>query len=242
MSCSTDVSAADLTLLSGFRLHLNGVPLQPRPAAQRLLAFLALHRPGMSRGETATALWVGASEPRALANLRSTLWRLPRRDDLSLVESSATHVRLDPTVRVDLHDRERQAEGLLSDRRSLTRLPDPAELSHDVLPGWHDGWLAPEQERFRQLRLHALEALCARLTAAGRFADALDAGLLVVVAEPLRESAHRRVIETHLAEGNTAEAHRQFLLCRQLLQQQLGVEPSAAMRRLVTGVGRRRPA
>lgn len=89
---------------------------------------------------------------------------------------------------------------------------------------------------FRQLRLHALEAPCARLTAAGRFTDALDAGLLVVLAEPLRESAHCRVIETHLVEGNAAEAHRQYLLCRQLRQQQLGVEPSAAMRRLVAGV------
>src|SRR6266700_2866149 len=33
-------------------------------------------------------------------------------------------------------------------------------LSADLLPDWYDDWLLLEQERFRQLRMHALEALC----------------------------------------------------------------------------------
>ena len=67
---------------------------------------------------------------------------------------------------------------------------------------------ASEQERFRQLRLHALEATSDQMLAEGSTFDALCAGLAAVSCEPLRESAHRCVIAAHLAEGNTSEATR----------------------------------
>jgi DNA-binding SARP family transcriptional activator len=108
-------------------------------------------------------------------------------------------------------------------------------LSDDLLPTWYDDdWVLVERERYHQLRLHALEALCERLTATGRYGEAVDAGLAAVTAEPLRESAHRMLIKAHLAEGNHGEAERQYQLCRGLLHDELGVEPSAALRELVT--------
>jgi DNA-binding SARP family transcriptional activator len=93
-----------------------------------------------------------------------------------------------------------------------------------------------ERERFHQLRLHALEALCDRLITAGRYGEAIDAGLAVVAAEPLRESAHRALIKAHLAEGNHGEAYRQYQLCREILRDELGVEPSNALRALLSKV------
>ena len=51
--------------------------------------------------------------------------------------------------------------------------------------------------------------------------------------EPLRESAHRSVIEVHLVEGNHAEALRQFHSYRRLIASELGIPPSPAIRRLV---------
>jgi DNA-binding SARP family transcriptional activator len=105
-------------------------------------------------------------------------------------------------------------------------------LEHDLLPDWYDDWVLVERERFRQLRLHALERVCDRLIAAGRYSEALQAALAAVAAEPLRESANRYVIEVHLREGNLAEAishHRSY--CR-LLQDELGVSPSPSMERL----------
>jgi DNA-binding SARP family transcriptional activator len=90
-----------------------------------------------------------------------------------------------------------------------------------------------ERERFRQLRLHALEALCRRLTDAGRHGEATEAGLAAVACEPLRESAHRAVVAAHLSEGNAGEALRQYEACRALLGRQLGLEPTAAFERLM---------
>lgn len=77
-----------------------------------------------------------------------------------------------------------------------------ADLRDDLLPGWPELWLVPERERFHQLRLHALEALCARLTGVGWHGAAVDAGLAVVSADPLRESARGALIDAYLAEGN----------------------------------------
>ena len=90
-----------------------------------------------------------------------------------------------------------------------------------------------EQESFRQRRLHALERGADLLCRAGRYHDALTAGLGAVRSEPLRESAHRRVIQVHLAEDNHAEALRQYDHYRHLLARELGLAPSATMRGLV---------
>ena len=127
----------------------------------------------------------------------------------------------------------------MSTRRALDRTDDAAleldasAFGADLLPDWYEDWVLIERERYRQLRLRALDALCERLTAADRLSDALDAGLAAVAGEPLRESAHRAVVRVHLAEGNVGEAIRQFRLCRRLLREQLGIEPSERMQALV---------
>jgi DNA-binding SARP family transcriptional activator len=104
----------------------------------------------------------------------------------------------------------------------------------DLLPDWYDDdWVIFERERFRQLRLRALDALCARHLGAGRHGQALEAGLLSLAGEPLRESAHRALIRVHLAEGNTVEALRQFRLCHRLLHDELGIEPTQQLLDLI---------
>ncbi len=64
-------------------------------------------------------------------------------------------------------------------------------------------------------------------------ADAIQAALAAIRLEPLRETAHRTLIEIHLAEGNWSEARRHFLRCSQLLRDELGVAPSPSICRLL---------
>jgi DNA-binding SARP family transcriptional activator len=97
-----------------------------------------------------------------------------------------------------------------------------------------------ECERFRQLRLNALESLCAVLIANGRAREAVVAGLAAVAGEPLRESAHDVLIQAHLAAGNVGEARRQFRVYRQLLREQLGVSPSPRLHVLLVEACHRR--
>jgi DNA-binding SARP family transcriptional activator len=85
----------------------------------------------------------------------------------------------------------------------------------------------------RQRMLHALEALSRALTAMGRYGEAVEAALTAIVAEPLRESAQRALLEAHLAESNLIEARRDFLAYRNLVRRELGVEPSVELAALV---------
>ncbi len=111
------------------------------------------------------------------------------------------------------------------------------QFGEDLLPDWYEDWVLVERERFRQLRLHALEAMCRRLADAGSYALALEAGLAAVAAEPLRESAQRLVVGVHLAEGNLGEALRQYDRYARHLADACGATPSPAMSRLLAEGG-----
>lgn len=228
--------AARLHLLGEFRLELDGDP-HPLPAsARRLLAFLAVVHRGrrVSRAAIAESMRPDSDVARAASTLRSVLWRLPRERGRALVMADAVEVWVHPDLEVDLWEAEQQAQVLCgSVAPPLIDLPELALLEHDLLPSWHDPWLVVEQESFRQRRLHALERGADLLCRAGHYPDALTAGLGAVRAEPLRESAHRRVIEVHLAEDNHAEALRHYDGYRRLLADELGLAPSPSMRRLV---------
>jgi two-component SAPR family response regulator len=94
-----------------------------------------------------------------------------------------------------------------------------------VLPGWYDDWALIERERVRQRLLHALEVLSRQFVRVRRCAEAVEAAMMAVSAEPLRESAQRTLIEAHLAEGNLIEGRRSFEAYRQVLRRELGAEP-----------------
>jgi DNA-binding SARP family transcriptional activator len=211
-----------------------------RPAlsggSQRLLAFLALHSGGVARSAAAGSLWPEASGDHAASSLRSALSRLgsTTRDAVSVTDID---LRLADDVTVDIRESQGFARRLLEPEAQppLTELGAKAvsALSRDLLPDWYDEWVVPEAEEWRQLRLHALEALCDRLTIEGRFAHAMGAALSAVRVEPLRESANAAVIRVHLAEGNQADALREFRRYRALLQRELGVEPTTKLFELV---------
>jgi len=226
-------SRARLRLLDGFEFEQDGARVELPLGTQRLVAFLAFHERPLLRAYVAGCLWLDKSSERSYANLRSALWRL-RRPAVGLIDCQGHHLRLAADVDVDLRHLVRLARSHLDDGG------DPTEatvvlLKGDLLPDWYDDWVVVERERLRQLRLHALEAHCVRLTGCGRFGEAVDVGMAAVSAEPLRESAHRALIAAHLAEGNTVEAARQYVRFRDLAWDELGVEPSRALIALLAG-------
>lgn len=224
-----------LQVLGGFQASCGGEPLHVPQAGQRVLACLAVHHRhrAVRRATVADRLWPDSPPGRGTSTLRSVLWRLPRPRGRTLVSGDATTIELHADVEVDLWESERVAVGVCGDERAPDRVPDLLTLEDDLLPDWDEEWLVMEREAFRQLRLHALERVAAESCDRGRFTDALSAGLSAVRSEPLRESAHRTVIAVHLAEGNFAEALRQYDGYRRLLAEELGLPPSPAIHRMV---------
>src|SRR6266487_4731778 len=202
-------------------------------ASQRLLAFLALNGGVVNRAVVAGTLWPAASESHAYSNLRSALARLEHPCRMAL-QVSKLDLGLADDVVVDLRRSQKLARRLLDPAATLGESALTADaivaLSADLLPGWYEEWVLIEADHWRQLRLHALEALAQLLTAAGRWGEAADAASAAVRAEPLRESARAALIQVQLAEGNQSEAVREFGRYQALLYTELGLEPTPRLR------------
>jgi len=229
-----------ISLLDGFRLEDDGPTIILPEGSQRLLAFLALKGRSIRRPVVAGTLWPVATEVHASSSLRSALARL-HGGARAAVEATAHEIGLSDEVTVDLWDSRKLAHRLLVPRESIPTAEPGAEaipaLSEDLLPDWYDDWVLVEAEGWRQLRLHALEALAERLTSRHEYGDAAAAALAAVRAEPLRESPHAALIRVHIAEGNPSEALREFARYGELLKLELGVEPTDRLRALMADLG-----
>ena len=157
------------------------------------------------------------------------------------MEATAREIGLSDRVTVDLWDSREVAHRLLAPEGSTPAAePGPEAirtLSEELLPDWYDEWVLVEAEDWRQLRLHALEALAERLTTRQQYGDAAAAALAAVRAEPLRESPRAALIRVHIAEGNPSEALREFARYGEFLELELGVEPTQRLRALVADLG-----
>jgi len=223
-------------LIGGFALWRDRQELAVAAGGQRLIALLALRGRPVGRLCAAGTLWPDYPTERSLADLRTALWRI-NQSSRQVIAATPSLLMLETGIEIDVRNLVAFAHrltrpGSASDALDLdsVRL---ADLVGDLLPGWYDDWVQDEREWLRQTRLHALEALARRLSASGRHADAIQAALAAIRLEPLRETAHRSLIELHLAEGNWSEASGQFQRYRRLLRDELGLEPSDSMRLLL---------
>jgi DNA-binding SARP family transcriptional activator len=227
----------EIALLGRFRFSVRGKDALPRlpGGSQRLLAFIALREPSVTRDAAAGVLWPEVSEDHAHASLRAAISRLTLIAHEAIV-ASYHDLRLADHVSVDIREARTLAHRLLNpgdvERADLS---DQAikTLSADLLPGWYDDWALLESEDWRQLRLHALDALTDRLIASGRHPDATDAAQAAVEAEPLRETSHAALIRVHLAKGDRVEALAAFERYRAMLWAELGLEPTPLLQALI---------
>jgi DNA-binding SARP family transcriptional activator len=229
-TATVDTIDLSLRVLGGFDLRVAGRSVRIPVNAQRVLAYLAVVAAEARRDSLAGQLWGLSTEARAHANLRTALWRI-RQASPRLVAARRDEVRLGGEVTVDYAETQEQAYRLVNgapvSERGLVR---PGQLLEaDLLPGWDEDWLVIDRERHRQLRLHALEALSRQLATAGDYGRAIDAAYAAIAVEPLLESARAALIEAHLAEGNRAEALRQYRAFRRLLHDETGLAPSAVL-------------
>ena len=224
-----------LRLLGEFRAQLgSGEPLTiRRKKAQALLAYIAL-RPGLahSRESLAGLLWPGTTDEHARHNLRQTLFALRRTVALEPtpfeIECERVGVR-DDALDVDVVAFER---GLRAGTREA--LQEAASLYHGDLPEGlvvgeapFEDWLAAERQRWRERALDGLERLLAMEIACGAAESAVRTATRLLALDPVRESAHRALIELYARRGQRAAALRQYQRCVDVLRRELGVAPDA---------------
>ncbi len=220
------VRKVSIRMLGTFGIDIDGAPVDLPVGAQRLVAMLALRgRTGRSR--LAGLLRPETVEQRALASLRTGIWRVNRNAE-GLVVAAHGIVQLGLEPEIDVDRLVAASRAVLGGAGAEGESIEPAFATRELLPDWEDLWLDQERERLHQLRLHVLEAMAEQLAELGRYGLALEAALAALRADNLRESAHRAVISIHLAEGNVAEARRAYEHCLRTLRVELGVEPSSS--------------
>ena len=166
-------------LIDGFECCVGSETLELPRGCQRLVAFLALWERPVLRSFVSGSLWPDTDGAHSTACLRSAVWRLNSLGP-SFVHVTSTHLVLDPRVEVDYRKAVEWSRTLLAGTAPLPTVWTMHEISglaREVLPDWYDEWVEQARERFRQLRLHALESLCLYLADRGLYAAAAQAGL-----------------------------------------------------------------
>jgi DNA-binding SARP family transcriptional activator len=154
-----------LNLLGQFAVHRGDGPVELPPACQRLVALVALKRRPVHRLWVCAMLYPHAQTRRAIASLRSTMWRLRPAGAESLLEVDPQYIALAPDVSVDWHDAVDQIARLLDDSKPagvdaqfVSELL-PLLRAGELLDGWAEPWAAAERQRYRVMRKAARDAL-----------------------------------------------------------------------------------
>lgn len=128
----------------------------------------ALKRQPVHRGWMCSTLWPYSPPPKAVARLRSTLWRLRPVGADALLRVDPKYVSLAPGASVDWHDAVHLIDRLLSSTEPAGADPDlVAQLlsllrAGELLEGWTDKWNVNDRNRYRAMRAAALDMLSRR--------------------------------------------------------------------------------
>jgi DNA-binding SARP family transcriptional activator len=219
-----------VSVLGSFTLTADGATVPLGVDSRRLVAYLAVHPRPQERTSLAADLWPGVPVEAAVRLLADAAAAVDVPELFAEEDDESAPLALAADVEVDLAD----ALGLV---RALPDIPtshdpDISLLSADMLPGWTAPWIAVERERFRQLRLHALEERSLRLTSAGRYAEAVTMAKKTAQTAPSRESARRALIEAYLGQGDIAAAVAEFDDYQELLRSSVGGPASSGLEAL----------
>jgi len=160
-----------ITLLGGFGARRDGTLIELPPGCQRLIALVALSRGTVDRDWVCTRLSPDVPVGRAIARLRSMLWRLRCYGAEDMLATDPRTFTIAPGVNVDWWRAVDLSFEVLSDL-ALTGAPDPALLDElapflragELLDGWSDEWAVYESCRYHAVRSFTLDRLATWLS------------------------------------------------------------------------------
>ena len=206
----------------------------PGKKVQALLAYLAVEctRPH-SREKLATMLWGDTGEERSRHNLRQALSKI--RQYGGWVRSEGECLELDLS--------ECEADVVLfrelctsQDAYALRRCLDlyQGELLHEInlREPDYDDWLMLTRQQLRQTACQVALRLCEKHCEANRLDDAICAINDLLTIDRAHEPAHRELMSLLDQAGRRSDALRQYQICTEALQRDLGISPSEETRQL----------
>ena len=207
-----------------------------------MLACLA-SPPGRQRPreQLCALLWSERAEEQARASLRQVLAELRRGIPGSehAFRTSRESVGLDPSaVITDAEAFERNLRlGTPDAVAAALRLYRGGFLEDlDLAEAGYEAWVEHERRRLHEAARRAAGLLLEHGEAAGERALLREAADRLIDLEPGDEKGHRALMRLHAAEGDLPAALRQYRLCREILERDLGVAPSAETEALASAI------
>lgn len=232
----------EIAVLGGFSVSVEGagVPISAQKS-RALLAWLACHAgQPQPRDRLAALLWADRSLANAKTSLRQAVAGLRKSLPEGTLIAKGDDLALD-TARVasDINRFKRWREaGSLDELRTTL-----AHYTGELLDGFNarsdvfEEWLMLEREALRRDALAGLDTLLGQEEEAGNAAEAIAAGGRMVALDPLQEAMHRRLMALYAKQGQLGSARRQFTLCRDVLQKELGIPPAPETLALFNSLG-----
>lgn len=236
-----------LHLMGRFRVTREAGPAVqerwPRPSARTLVKLLAItpgHR--LHREQAMGICWPDSDAQAALSSLRVALHaarhalepELAPRASSSYLVSDGSLLLLDPqTVWIDTDHAESTALAALADGGIAALSEAARRFTGELLPeDRYAQWAQSRRDRLARLAEQVLLALARAQLAAEAHPDAVATVEQVLTANPADEAAHRILMESYLRQGLRRLAVRQYHLCREALDAELGVRPGSETERL----------
>jgi len=243
------VSMLQVKLLGKFSIQHDGsiyliLPLK----AQELLAFLLLFSDQPHTRELLAAqLWKDTSPTQSKKYLRQTLWHLQSildqsgktEEPLLNVENGWVQINPNAAMHVDVWEmslifnqlRDSTSKGLTSEQaESLSK--SISLYQGELLIGWYQDWCILERERYRAMVMAQLDKLMVYCLAHQQIESGISYGMHVLQIDHTREKTHRQLMRLYYFSGDRTGALRQFQYCKNILAQELGVQPTQKTRHL----------
>lgn len=194
-----------------------------------LIAYLAVRGSPVSRDRMTDMLWPGLEVKKARANLRTVLSEskhlLP--EGVIGTEGHSLRIITGPSVTCDvlefLHlagsDEGRGQIDQLSESLVLYRGEFLQGLSLPECPDFDD-WVFDTGQRLLVSYSRALEVLMTSAREQGNADKAVDCARKILELDPMREDAHRVIMELSASRGDTASAIRQFEVLKRILERE----------------------
>lgn len=236
-------SQLQIWALGGLVFELDSEPVELKSRkAEALVIYLARTRKPSTRERLAEMLWPNRPQGQALANLRKVLNNARRVGEEHFSTSRDTvGINVDCAYWLDVTDFEAKLEAYSRDpvQANISLLEDAIKLYRgDFLEGFlvdcpeFEDWAMLERDRLRFRVMDALDQLIAHHLAQKDYASGIERATQLLRLDLVREKTYRHLMQLLALSGQRVAAVAQYETCCRILDEELGIEPTAETARL----------
>jgi len=230
----------EIHLLGSFQLVSDGIPVKglDSPRLQSFLSYLLIHcEAPQSRQQLAFLFWPDSNESQARTNLRNMLFKLrgalPEVDHYLEINQQTLWWKPDPSLQLDVDlfrnavvQADKTGSGKDQDAHRQALIAATEIYSGDLLPSCYDDWIQPERERLRQFYINIVEELSEMLEENKDIDDAIQMVRQLIRLDQLSERYYQHLIRLYITKRDKARAVRVYHQCVEILEKELGMDPS----------------